>query len=118
MPDTVSRLMEALASARFACGDEAELQEAVALVLDGAGLAYQREVRLSPRDRVDFMVDGGIALELKVTTSQKSLLAQVLRYAAHSQVTAIVVGSTTHRALGIPTEAHGKPMRVIHMVNW
>jgi hypothetical protein len=114
----MTQVTDALGSVRFTCRDEAELQSAVAAVLDVARLPYQREVRLSARDRVDFMVGGELALELKVNTNQKSVLAQVLRYASHEQVRALVIGSTTHRALGIPTEAYGKPVRVVHLVTW
>jgi hypothetical protein len=114
----MSALLTALSSARFLCSDESELQAAVARVLDGAGIGYQREVRLSPRDRVDFLVDGGFALELKVQTTGKNLLRQVLRYAEHAVVSEVVIGSTTHHGLSLPAEAHGKPVRCCHLRSW
>jgi acetyl-CoA carboxylase carboxyltransferase component len=114
----VSALLTALRDARFLCADEAELQAAVARVLDEAKIGYQREVRLSARDRVDFLVDGGVALELKVQTTSKNLLRQVLRYAEHPIVREIVIGSTTHHGLSMPAEAHGKPVRCCHLRGW
>jgi hypothetical protein len=111
-------LLSALKWARFACHDEAELQAAVAQLLDGAGLGYRREVRLSSRDRVDFMVDGGVALELKVSTTGKDLLRQVLRYAEHQAVREIVIGSTTHHGLSLPDAANGKPVHTVHLRSW
>lgn len=114
----MSDLMATLRDARFLCFDEAELQLAVARLLGDAKIGYQREVRLSERDRVDFLVDGGIALELKVSTTGKNLLRQVLRYAEHDAVRKIVIGSTTHHGLCLPAEANGKPVFTCHLRNW
>lgn len=113
----IERVVTALSGARFLCADEEELQRAVAKVLDDAAIPYQREVRLSARDRVDFMVDG-IAIELKVKTGAKELLRQVLRYAEHAQVESVLVGSTSHRALDLPFTANGKVLRVVHLRSW
>jgi hypothetical protein len=113
----VDQLIAVLRSKRFSCVDEDELQRAVAAAFDEAGIAYQREVRLSARDRLDFLI-GGIAIELKVKTDGKELLRQVLRYAAHREVDAIVIAATTHRVLLLPETANGKPLRAVHLQSW
>jgi hypothetical protein len=114
----IDQTITALRSRRFTCADEAELQSAVAAALSSAGLGYTREARLSARDRVDFMIDGGIALELKVRTDGKELLRQVLRYAEHDAVKAILIAGTTHKLLLLPETANGKPLRAIQLQAW
>lgn len=114
----LERVSRILASTRFSCLNEAELQTAVQRTLDAGGVTYQREHRLSRRDRVDFLIEGGLALELKVRTSKKNALSQVLRYAEHDAVSAVLVASTTHLAINLPGEAHGKPLRTIHLVGF
>lgn len=111
----IERVIAALSGARFSCTSEAELQAAVGKLLAQEGIGHAREVRLSARDRVDFMVDGGIALELKVKTTGTALMRQLLRYAEHKDVTSIVVGSTTHHALLLPETANGKPIHAVHL---
>lgn len=119
----VEKLAAVLRSKRFACNDEDELQRAVASTLADAGIRFEREVRFGARDRLDFLVHGvageaGVALELKVKTDAKSLLRQVLRYAEHARVGAVVVASTTHHALNLPPTANNKPVRVVHLMGW
>jgi hypothetical protein len=111
-------VIAALSNARFTCQDETEFQEGVAGVLDKHHIGYQREVRLSARDRVDFMIDGGIALELKVKTDGKSLLTQMLRYASHPSVKELIAASATHHALGLPDTVNDKPLHRVQLIRW
>jgi hypothetical protein len=114
----VASLLVALSSARFMYCAESDLQDAVAELLARNGIAYEREVRLSKRDRVDFMVDGDIALELKVKTSGTALTSQVLRYAEHWRVKAIVVAGTTHHVRNVVVSANGKPVFPVQLRAW
>lgn len=113
-----TRLVAALRAARFTCLDEAELQLAVERLLGALGVPFTRERRLSARDRVDFFLEGGIALELKVKSDASSLLRQVLRYAAHDVVLEVIAASTTHHVLALPDMVHGKPLHRIQLRRW
>jgi hypothetical protein len=115
---SASDVIAALKSSRFLCVDEPELQLAVAAVLTANKIRFQPEVRLSARDRVDFMVDGGIALELKVATDSKSLLTQMLRYASHAQVCELIAASTTHHALNLPSTVLEKRLHAVQLMRW
>ena len=110
-------IIELLGRHSFHCANEDELQRAVATVLAHESVGFRREVRLTPRDRVDFMV-GSIALELKVQTDPKSVFRQALRYAEHRDVTAVIVSSTTHHALRLPLVANGKPLFGMQLRGW
>lgn len=116
--NVVGQIQAALQGARFLCANEDELQRAVAKLFDEKGIPYKREKRLGTRERLDFFAEGGIAIELKVKTDRKSLLRQVLRYADHGIVREIIVASTTHAALNLPSEALGKPVHTVHLMSW
>lgn len=95
---------------RYTVTCERELQEAIGLVLTREGVSFSSEVRLSPRDRPDFMV-GSTALEAKVASWSGQVLRQVTRYMQHEAVLAVVL-VTTLRRHSLPAMVLGKPVLV------
>ena len=106
-PDDLVALIE---RHRYTITCERELQEAVGLVLTRAGVSFSSEVRLSARDRPDFMI-GPVAIEAKVQGYRGAVLTQVWRYLEHPQVESLVL-VTTLRRHNLPSELRGKPIRV------
>ena len=107
---TVDTLVALLERHRYTVTCERELHEAIAVVLTTAGIEHRQEVRLSARDRPDFMVDG-IVLEAKVSSWSGVVLRQVTRYLEHPEVTGLVL-VTTRRRHSLPLEVSSKPVRV------
>jgi hypothetical protein len=91
--------------------DEKAAQVEFAAALDAAGVAHKREVQLSKRDIVDFMV-GGLAIELKIKGSRTEIARQLERYAEHDRVTEIML--VTCRSIALPPSIGGKPVTVVH----
>jgi len=87
--------------------DEKEAQATLSGVLDAAGVRHKREVRLSPGNVVDFMVEGGIAIEVKLRAPKRAIYRQCERYCQHEQVKALILVSAT--ATGFPPDINGKP---------
>lgn len=96
---------------RFRLGHEDLLQQDVEALFRREGVPYQREFILGPADRVDFLVDGRIAVELKIRARKRVIYGQLVRYAAHDIVESLVLASVT--PMGIPPMANGK---VVHVV--
>ena len=93
--------------------DEYQLQNMVAEALRTNGLEFKKEYRLGVRNRIDFLVDGGIGVEIKKGKPPKmSTLAQVNRYADHNLVTGIIliVEQLIH---DVPEEINGKPCKLV-----
>lgn len=91
--DTVARM---IATTRFHAADEAALQAGIAQVLgvlDLAGVPVQREVRLTRRERIDFLV-GRLGIEVKVRGSVHDVRRQLVRYAATGALDEILLIST------------------------
>lgn len=110
---TPKALAELLYPRRYRLGHEALLQEDVERVLMKEKIPYKREFRLSPADRVDFLVDGAIALELKIKAPSRSIYRQLQRYALHDQVESLVL--MTLSAIGMPSAIEGKPVYVVSL---
>jgi hypothetical protein len=102
-------------SYRFAT--EIALHEAMAEVLTAAGIAFAREVVAGPKDRFDFLVAPGIVIEAKINGSLSQALAQIDRYAARADVTAVVLVTTRFwgGAGAKVDQLHGKPVRIIKL---
>jgi hypothetical protein len=116
--DTVAgpqQLASMLSRAGLRFVTEAQMQDAVDTALAAAGYQFTPQARLGDRDRPDFLAAGGIVLELKVAGTAAELERQVTRYAAHVEVTAVVVVTCRARHRGIPPLINGKPILVVFL---
>lgn len=111
-----SRVRDLLLAHRFHFASEAQLQAGIARVLDAAGVPYQREAVLTPQDRPDFLLHGGLAIEVKVGGSVASLARQVERYAALDAVGEILVVTTRMQHRVLPAAANGKPVHLTYLI--
>lgn len=90
------------------------LQDAIAACLDAADIAYEREVVLGPRARIDFVANGGVGIEAKRNRpGRPAIIAQLGRYAASEQIhTLIVVSERGVRGRPIGSVG-GKPCHLV-----
>lgn len=114
---TVARISHLLSQHHFSCSDESQFQAGIEQVLVGAGIKFVREFRLSPSDRVDFMVDDGLAVEAKVQGSFSEVIRQLHRYAQHPEVREVLLVTTRSQHRHMPTAMSGKPVHVVHLVS-
>ncbi len=107
---TIQSLLAVLERVRFRYTCETELQDGVAQALANAGLPYAREKSLSSRDRPDFLVDGHIAVEIKIQGTFAQAVRQVNRYAEHQDVKTILLLGSPHWLVTVPPVIGGKPV--------
>lgn len=110
--ETAERIVRALEAIRCgaACTEE-ELHAQVARVLEESGLEAQHEVRLAPRCRIDFLC-GSVGIEIKKKRPERAkLIAQITRYAACQQISALVVAAP--RGVNLPRAIGGKPVTMV-----
>lgn len=100
-----------IASGRFDLTNEAATQADLHAHLVARlpeGVACEREVRLSAAERPDILVDGEIAIEVKIKGARKaSIWRQLKRYAEHDAVRALIL--VTNVSMGLPPTILGKP---------
>lgn len=109
-PSVVANVIRLVQRSRLDLSSEKHLQEGVAEVLKAAGIAYEREKRLSPKDIPDFLIAGGVVVECKMRNKSKKMdiFRQLARYATYPEVTAIILASNV--TMGLPPELEGKPL--------
>ncbi|TCL39994.1 hypothetical protein EV210_101194 [Anaerospora hongkongensis] len=93
--------------------EEYQLQDMINVALKEQGLTCKKEYRLGPRNRIDFLCNGGIGIEVKKgKPNSTSILKQLERYAMHEQIEAIILVIERNIAY-LPSEINGKPCRSI-----
>lgn len=110
---TIDDLLRALRRQRFRLGTEAIFQEDAERFFRDRGIQFKREHVLGPGERVDFLLFGKIAVELKVRCSPRIIMRQLQRYAAHDTVKSIILISAS--AVSMPDSMNGKPVYVVNL---
>lgn len=118
---TVDSLAALLGRFAFRYSSEEQLHQRIASVLEAADWKFDREVRADDANRFDFLVAGGVVIEVKVDGSASAALRQVERYAALPSVNGILLASTESWAgLRLRNEVrragwHGKPLGMVRI---
>lgn len=110
--EIVSKL---LAAKRFTFANEIGLQTQIATALMLAGIPFRREVALSPRDRIDFLVGDPpsfLGIEVKTKSSLADMTRQAHRYLTSASLRELLVVCTVSRLSALPESFNGKPLRV------
>ncbi len=91
--------------------EEVDLHELVMTRLKESGIPFEAEYRLGPRDRIDFLAEGGIGIECKKGIPNATRLRlQVERYLRHDRIRSMVVVSPWKRHLPHSGIFDGKQM--------
>jgi hypothetical protein len=115
MPD-LTTIVRLLTAHRFRWSNEAELQMGIAQVLAEAGISHEREAVLSGAGRIDFLLADGLGLEVKVDGAPAEVARQILAYAHHPRITAlIVVTARAGTASLLPASSGGKEIHVVSL---
>lgn len=99
---------------RFLAVDEAELQTQIADVLTRRGMRHVRELSLDPYGRIDFMLDDGLGLEVKVDGSPSAVLRQLHGYAQSLMVAELLLVTRRSQLATLRGPLAGKPLHVVH----
>lgn len=104
-----ARIARIIEGTRINVTTERASHDAIAAALTRDGLEVRREVVLSPKDRIDIMVNG-IGVEVKTGHSRREIHAQLVRYAKLDAIEGLVLAT----GVAWPTdmrEIGGKPFR-------
>lgn len=103
---TVNDIVKLIRSSRLDLSTEKRTQADFERRLIDAAISYEREVRLSDSDIVDFMIDG-LAVEFKLRPKgKKAVYKQLCRYATYERVRQVMLASCT--SMGLPEQIDGK----------
>lgn len=111
---TANELLAVLKTFRFRYDDEMRLQEGIAAVLASSHIPFEREVKLSQHDRIDFMT-GRLGIEVKVGHPLTSVMKQVHRYMQIGEVDELLLVTNRCRHSIVPETINGKPVAVLFL---
>lgn len=94
---------------RLRYGTEVQLQDAIEEALRAEKIAFERELILSPRERIDFLC-GSIGIEVKINESMSQALRQAHRYLSDTRLSALALVGTKAWLARLPRELLGKPL--------
>lgn len=93
--------------------EEQEIQDAIERAFREQDIPYEREAKVAPRCRLDFL-SSGVAVEVKKRRPEKAkLIAQITRYAKLDAIRAVIV--VLERSIDLPSNICGKPVRVLSL---
>jgi len=109
----VEAVMKALGARRLTFRTEAELQDLIGRVFSEAKIPFEREVRLGPASRIDFIVGEDIGLEVKVDGSPSAVAEQILRYCGSPRLSCVLLVTSKARLGKLPPRILGKRVEVL-----
>jgi len=109
-------VVEILEAYSFDISSEEDLQEGISQALDQEGVDYEREVRLSPQDRIDFLI-GDVGIEVKIKGSITSVVQQLQRYAKSDRIQSLILVTGRTQLSKIPDKLNDKPLRVASLLS-
>ncbi len=87
--------------------DEYKIQKMIETLLMDRGISFQKEYKLASRNRIDFLLEGGVGVEVKRgKPNRNSVLKQLTRYASFESISAIIL--VVDRNVYIPDSVLGK----------
>jgi hypothetical protein len=112
---TIENIERTLTAHSFLWTNEDELQNGIGIALHNEGIPFEREVRLNARDRIDFMTEDGVGIEVKINGTLPALTRQTFRYLGLDALSGLVVAVTQSRLTRFPPMMCGKPLRVVRI---
>lgn len=110
------QIADLLSIQRFNFGSELELQDGIESVLRSAGLEYEREVKIGPGSRIDFLV-GDVGIEVKIGGSLQAATRQLHRYAQCDRIGSLILVSSRLFHSYFPEMLNDKSLRVVNLIN-
>ena len=109
----VEDIHKILSKVRFSLENEKETQMQIEQTLGKNNVANKREFELDENSVIDFMIPGGIGIEVKIKGQKKAIYKQCERYCSFESITSLIL--VTSRSLGMLREINNKPVYVINI---
>ncbi len=113
----IKTILQILKSHKFPLHNEAAAQASIEEVfkqeLPKHNIKYIRHQKLDEKNIPDFMIEGSIAIEIKIKGVARAIYRQLQRYAGFKEVEQIIL--VTAKPMGLPKEINGKSIYVFNI---
>ena len=112
---SVKIIFDLLSKHRFVFSNEKAMQLEISDLLSSGEVVFEREHYLDEAKKsiIDFMVAGGIGIEVKLKCNKRAIYKQLLRYSEFEQIQQLVLVTGTNT--GLPKELNGKPVYILNI---
>lgn len=100
-------IAEAIGKKKLLYNNEMELQELLAQRFTDAEIKFEREYRLTKKERVDFLIDC-TAVEIKMKAPAAQIMRQLMRYAIVPAIDSVII--IVPRPMSLPPTFANKPI--------
>lgn len=108
----IEELIRILSKYRLSTTDEKETQHQMETKLCENNIRFDREYKLNDTSIIDFFLEG-IAVEVKIKGSARSIYRQLDRYSRFAEVKTILL--VTNKSMGFPPQLNNKPCYVLNL---
>lgn len=109
----LDEIYDILSGYNYRFSDEKRLQEGIAAALKEHKVEFTKEYTLKKGVRIDFLVKGGIGIEVKVDGSVMAVNRQLQQYALHEAVTGILLVTSRGTHNQVERRLADTPIRVL-----
>lgn len=113
MDPQVTKIFQLLKGARFIMSNEKSVQQDIEKLFLSNQQAFKREFIFDDENTIDFLMDDGIGIEVKIKGNKRAIYRQLERYAQMDKVTHLIL--VTSISTGLPAELNGKPVYIFNM---
>ena len=101
---------------RFDLQNEKVLQQQIEDMLIQNNVPYQREVKLSDKEIIDFIVED-VGIEIKIKGKRKDFYRQILRYSESPKIKAFIL--VTNKSMHLPKYINNKYTHFLNLgLSW
>jgi hypothetical protein len=112
----VKAVLDILRSYRFRYSTEKDLQNGIAKALKERHVLFEPEKEIGSKGEViDFLVFGGIGIEVKIKGGPSDVARQLIGYAECPEIGAIILVTGRARLGRLPSTLQGKPVHVLSL---
>ena len=110
-----AQLIKIFRQYKFNFFNEKDLQRGIDSVLNENKVVHDREYSLSDKDEIDFLIEGGIGVEVKIKGTLSALTRQLHRYAQNEKIKSLILITDKNRLSNLPDQMNGKELRIVNI---
>lgn len=109
-------ICDLLSRFKYSCHTEKSLQDGIEAVFIAREVEFKRELHISKKDRPDFIMPNGIAIEVKIQGTLSQFLRQASRYLLDEKITELILVGTPHWINSVPPLLHNKSISKLRLL--
>ncbi len=113
MTEEIKHIFSILSHHRFVISNEKVLQSDIQAVFDEKNISYKREYILDKKSEIDFLLDNGIGIEVKIKGQKRAMYKQCLRYSEFKEIKSLILITTV--STGMPKLLNNKDVHILNL---